>query len=48
MEKVKLKLSELTLDPEYASVIVDRWEKMTGEKAVKLEDGKVRKKDKIL
>lgn len=35
-------------DPEYASVIVDRWEKMTGEKAVKLEDGKVRKKDKIL
>lgn len=35
-------------DPEHASVIVDRWEKMTGEKAVKLEDGKVRKKDKIL
>lgn len=35
-------------DPEYASAIVDRWEKMTGEKAVKLEDGKVRKKDKIL
>lgn len=29
----------MELDPKYCDVIVDRWEKLTGEKAVKAGDG---------
>ena len=29
----------MELDPKYCDVIVDRWEKLTGEKAAKAEDG---------
>ena len=30
----------IELDPKYVDVIIDRWETLTGEKAIKLVEGK--------
>ena len=37
-EQTNRKCYMMELDPHYCQVIIDRWEKLTGEKAVKLED----------
>ena len=36
-EKTKRKCYMMELDPHYCSVIIKRWEKFTGQKAVKCE-----------
>lgn len=37
-EQLKRRARVMELDPHYCDVIVDRWEKLTGEKAVLLAD----------
>jgi DNA modification methylase len=41
-EQTKRKCLAIELDPEYCATAIQRWEQLTGKKAVKLEVGKKR------
>lgn len=43
-EKTNRRCFGMEIDPQYCQVIIDRWEKFTGQKAVKLEDNVLERK----